>query len=47
MIESLGGSTMLPQTIILNQDGVVTYNQVGSMTYERLEELVSQAKLTK
>lgn len=42
-IASLGGSTMLPQTIILDKDGVVTYNQVGSVTYEMLETLVKAA----
>lgn len=43
VISSLGGSTMLPQTIILNKEGVVTYNMVGSVTYEKLEELVKEA----
>lgn len=43
VIASLGGSTMLPQTVVLDGRGVVTYNQVGSLTYEALEELVSAA----
>ena len=34
---------MLPQTIVLNPRGEVTYNQVGSVTYEVLEELVQKA----
>ncbi len=41
----VGGSTMLPQTIILNREGKVTYNQVGSVTYEVLEELLRQAEM--
>ena len=44
VIASLGGSTMLPQTVILNPDGVVTYNKVGSVTYEALEELYEAAR---
>lgn len=36
-----GGSTMLPQTIVLDQNGVVVYNTVGSVTYELLESLVT------
>ena len=43
VIASLGGSTMLPQTIVLDRYGVVIYNQVGSMTYEALTELVEAA----
>lgn len=45
VISSLGGSTMLPQTIVLNANGIVTYNLVGSLTYEKLEQLVEQAKI--
>ena len=43
VIASVGGSTMLPQTIVLDRYGVVTYNKVGSVTYEALEELVQKA----
>ena len=43
VINALGGSAMLPQTVIINARGIVTYNGVGSQTYEGLEELVSQA----
>lgn len=43
VIKALGGSTMLPQTIIVGRDGIVTYNQVGSVTPEALEELFNQA----
>ena len=44
VIASVGGSAMLPQTAVLNPWGEVTYNQVGSVTYEALEELVAAAK---
>lgn len=44
VISSLGGSTMLPQTIVINADGTVTYNLVGSVTYEKLEDLVGAAQ---
>ena len=40
VIASLGGSTMLPMTVVLDENGVIVYNQVGSITYEKLEELV-------
>ena len=43
VIALVKGSTMLPQTIVLNPRGEVTYNQVGSVTYEVLEELVQKA----
>ena len=43
IIASLGGSTMLPQTLVLDADGVVRYNKVGSVTYEALRELVQAA----
>lgn len=41
VITSYGGSTMLPQTIILDKDGVIVYNTVGSVTYELLESLIA------
>lgn len=40
----LGASTVLPQTVILNPDGVVTYNQPGALSYEGLLTLVEAAK---
>ena len=40
---ALNASTVLPQTVIVNGDGVVTYNQSGSLSYEKLEKLVSEA----
>ena len=44
VISSLGGSVMLPQTVVIDAEGIVTYNQVGSVTAEKLEALVEQAK---
>lgn len=42
--DALGASTVLPQTVILSPEGLVTYNQVGSLTYEKLTELVDAAR---
>ena len=39
----LGVSTTLPHTIIIDANGVITYNAVGSLTEEQLRVLVSQA----
>ncbi len=47
IISSLGGSAMLPQTLVLNPYGEVTWNRAGSLTYGALEELVSAAKIQK
>ena len=44
VIASFGGSTMLPQTIVINSDGVITYNAVGSVTYAKLESLLAAAQ---
>ncbi|MDE6589343.1 MAG: TlpA family protein disulfide reductase, partial [Oscillospiraceae bacterium] len=41
VVPAYGGSAMLPQTIILDKDGVIIYNAVGSVTYEFLESLVT------
>lgn len=41
VIASLGGSTMLPMTVVLDQKGHIVYNKVGSVTYEVLESLIS------
>lgn len=40
VIASLGGSTMLPQTVILDREGAIVYNRIGSVTYEDLEQWV-------
>ena len=39
----VGGTTAMPQTIVLNRHGEVIYNQRGSVTPEMLEELYKQA----
>lgn len=39
----LGASTVLPQTVVLDPDGVVTYNQSGALDYEQLLSLVAAA----
>ncbi len=43
IIKSFGGSTMLPQTVVIDKNGVITYNAVGSVTPESLEALIAQA----
>ena len=40
VIPLYGGSMMLPQTVIVDATGVVAYNAVGSLTLERLEQLL-------
>ena len=46
VIPLLGGSTMLPQTIVVSPAGVVTYNKVGSVSYELLESILQEAALS-
>lgn len=41
VIPMYGGSMMLPQTVIVGPDGVVAYNNVGSLTQEKLEQLLT------
>ena len=43
VFRAVGGSSVLPQTIVLNAAGEVVYNQVGSVTYEKLLSLLSEA----
>lgn len=43
IISSFNGSTMLPQTVVIDADGIITYNSVGSVTYEMLEKIISEA----
>ena len=40
----VNGSSTLPQTIVLDKDGIVVYNQKGSVTPEMLEALYEQAE---
>ena len=41
--ELLHASTVLPQTLILSPDGVLTYHQSGALSYADLTELVDAA----
>ncbi len=41
--KALGASTVLPQTVIVGPDGVVTYNQPGALSYDKLLKLVDAA----
>lgn len=43
VIAAFGGSTMLPQTIVIDAEGIITYNAVGSVTYAKLENLLRDA----
>ena len=45
ILTSFNGSTMLPQTVVIDGNGIITYNTVGSVTYEMLEKLVSEAAI--
>ena len=40
----VNGGDVLPQTIVLNAKGEVTCNMAGSVTYEKLEYLLSEAE---
>ena len=44
IIASFGGSTVLPQTVVIDPHGVITYNSTSSMTYDKLAELVQKAQ---
>ncbi len=41
VIAMLGGSTMLPMTVVVDADGQIVYNKVGSITFELLESLIA------
>lgn len=43
IIANLGGSTVLPMTVIVDKNGIITYNAEGSVTYEKLLGLVTEA----
>lgn len=40
VLAGFNGSNMLPQTVVVDETGVIAYNQVGSLTYEALEQIV-------
>ena len=44
VFRAVGGSTLLPQTIVLNRRGEVVYNETGSVTYEKLIALLEEAE---
>ena len=41
--ELLNVSTVLPQTIVIDREGIVIYNSSGSLTYEELHDIVTDA----
>ena len=43
LLPLLNASDAMPQTIVLNKQGVVTYNAQSPLTFEKLEELYRQA----
>ena len=43
VIAALGGSALLPQTIVISPVGIVTYNRAGSVNLEQLEQLTAEA----
>ncbi|MCF0136179.1 MAG: redoxin family protein [Lachnospiraceae bacterium] len=45
VLESLGGSAMLPMTVITDSKGIIVYNKVGSVSTEILTEILTNAGL--
>jgi hypothetical protein len=43
LFDLVNGSEAMPQTIVLNPQGIVIYNAQAPVTYEQLEALYSQA----
>ena len=41
ILTGLGGSMMLPQTAVLDQNGIIVYNKAGSLDYPALEAIVA------
>ncbi len=41
VIKSLGGSTMLPMTVVVDGAGKISYNKVGSVDYALLDSLIA------
>lgn len=44
VFDAVGGSALLPQTIVLNPEDEAIYNQAGSVTYESLDNLLKAAQ---
>ena len=42
-LAAFGGSSMLPQTVVIDADGIIVYNAVGSVDGETLEALLAEA----
>ena len=42
-LAAFGGSSMLPQTVVIGADGIIVYNAVGSVDGEALEALLAEA----
>ena len=40
ILAGLGGPMMLPQTAVLDQNGVIVYNKAGSLDYPALEAII-------
>ena len=40
ILASLGGFMMLPQTVVIDQNGIIVYNKTGSLDYPTLEAIV-------
>ena len=43
VMDLVGGTGTLPQTVVLNRRGEIVYNRVGSVTPELLERLFEEA----
>ena len=44
VFDAVGGSALLPRTIVLNPEGEAIYNQAGSVTCETLNNLLRMAQ---
>lgn len=42
VLESFHGGTMLPQTVVIDPEGIIVYNEVGSVTYETLVQILPE-----
>ena len=41
ILTNLGGSMMLPQTAVIDRNGVIVYNKAGSLDYPALEAIIA------
>lgn len=42
VIASLGGGEMLPHTVVVDGNGAIVYNRIGSVTYDELAEILPE-----